>query len=154
MNSESVIKSLLEAPQFVGLQKEVIEIAGRENIAPRKIIVIEQCSLTEAQRGRIEVEIKMTKPSFEFIPSNEVIGLKSLYIDLACTSFGDVPNFLEFTAMRPNDYSIWMNAAIRVNPVLFEWLSKVSEAIEAVDAELLKAEEEKKSATPPMSENG
>jgi len=154
MDTGAIIKSMLETPQFAGLQKEVVEMAGRNNEPPRKMLVLEQCGLTESQRGRIEMEMRTNKESYGFMPPTESMSLSYLYTNLACVSFGDVPTFLEFAAMRSEDSTIWMNAALRVNPVMFEWLSKVSEAIEQVDAELQKAEAEKKSETPPPSENG
>lgn len=129
------VTAILESPQFAGLQKEVVEFASR------KVLVLEQCGLTDAQNGRIAMEMKTDAAAHEFIGPAERFGLARLYIDLASVSFGDVPTFLEFTAMRPDDSTAWMNAALRVNPVMFEWLSKISEAIESVETEL---EKEKK----------
>jgi hypothetical protein len=116
--------------------------------------VLEQCGLTEAQRGRVEVELKTKKDEYSFILPAESFGLSRLYIDMACTAFGDVPDFLEFVAMPLEDTTQWINSATRVNPIMFEWLTALSDAVEKIDVEAQKENEEKKSETPRMSENG
>lgn len=145
MDSESVINSLYNAPQFASLKKEVLEIAGR------KILVMEQCGLTDARRGRIEAEIKIDSVGLDYMEVPERLSLSKLYLDMASVSFGDVPKFIEFTAMYSSDYGIWLEKAAQINPVMFAWINEMAKAIDDVDAEIAKAEEDKKKPKPRKS---
>ncbi len=127
MNTPSAIDSILSAPQFASLRKEIVEFDGRQ------VLLVEQCGLTDARRGRIDAEIKLDKTGSEFIDPSEKIGLSRLYIDLASVSFGNVPTFLEFAAMRTAESSIWLDVAIEVNPVLFDWLKQIANAVEEIE---------------------
>jgi len=130
MDTNAVIQSLLSSPQFAALQKEEVEIAGRDNTPSRKIIVIEQCAFTDARSGRVDMEIKADPLAREFVELSEGIGLARLYTDLASVSFGDVPAFMEFVAMRSADNSAWINAAMKINPSLFAWLSAIEKTLD------------------------
>jgi len=151
MDTEALINSLCNAPQFVSLKKEVIEIP------PRKILVMEECQLTNARRGRIDVETKNDPLLYEFIDPSEKLGLSRLYVDLASVSFGDVPTFIEFCAMRSNDLSVWLEKAVEINPTMFAWINEMAKAIEQVNEEIIKAlqeEADKKKLMPQELESG
>lgn len=141
-----IVKSMLESPQFAHLRKEVCKFVGRDEpyIAQREIIVIEQCGLTDAKRGRIEYEMKKVNGGIDYLIADDFLGLQRLYLDLASTSFGDVPNFIEFATMPSADMNEWTNAGLLVNPNMLNWVDELAKAIEEVDKELAKAEEDKK----------
>lgn len=136
MDSETTINAITNAPQFAALRKEIAQLSSR------KMLVLEQCGLTETRRGRVEAEMKSNAATYQFIDPSERLGLSKLYIDMASVSFGDVPQFLEYAAMPPADLSAWLGVCVSVNPTMFAWIDELSKAIEQVDAEILKAVEE------------
>jgi len=154
MTSDEIINSLQNSIQFVHLKKEIVELPGRDEpfVPSRKILVIEQCGLTEARSGRFDSDIKTNPIHNEFIDVLDEFGAARLYIDLASVSFGDVPSLLEFIAMLPSDTSTWLEKAVKVNPQMFMWITEMQKVIESVDKayfdslsknnELKKADEE------------
>lgn len=151
MDTEAVIKSLLESPDFAHLKKDVFDIGAR------KILIIEQCGLTKAREGRIEAEIKTDPMAFEFIDPSEKMGASRLYVDLASVSFGNVPNYIQFLAMPLPESSQWLEKAISINPGMFDWITEMAKAVEQANEEMLKAlkgQETKKKSKPRKSASG
>lgn len=137
----AVIQSLSNAPEFLHLRKEVLEIPGSEipSRPARNILVIEQCGLTTARRARIDREIKSNPLNLEFIDPLEEFGASRLYVDIASVSFGDVPTLTEFLAMPPAESGVWVDMVYKVNPSLLSWVSELQTVIEETDAELFKS---------------
>lgn len=141
MESNSIIEAVQNNPAFLHLKKELIELPGRDDpfIAPRKILILEQCGLTNTRRGRIDLDIKNNPLTNEFIDPLDEFGLSRFYLDLASTSFGDVPTLLEFMAMPPAQSEPWFLKAREINPSMFEWVGEVLTALQKVDEEFFKS---------------
>lgn len=141
MSSDDVIQSVLNSPDFLHLHKEIVELPGRAEpfVPPRKILVIENCGLADARRGRIDREIKSNPINNEFIDPLDEFGAARLYVDLAAHSFGDVPNLIQFLAMLPEDMRVWTEKSMQINPAQFEWIKEMTKVIEQVDREFLKS---------------
>jgi len=136
MPVDEVIQSILDAPQFAYLRKEVVILPGRtEPLVPsRKILLLEACGLTGARQARMEAEIKSNPILLDFIDPLDEFGTSRLYGDLAGVSFGDVPTLLEFMAMLPDDVKLWLEKAMEINPSQFSWINEMTEAIQKADA--------------------
>lgn len=141
MNTDELIASIQNAPEFLHLKKEVIELPGREEpfIPARKMLILEQCGLTTSRKGRIEADVKGNPINYEFIDPLDQFGAARLYSDLASISFGDVPSLLEFTAMIEADTAFWFEKAAQINPAMFEWISEMIRTVEKMDMEYLKS---------------
>ncbi len=127
-----VIESLQNSIQFIHLRKELIEIPLPDG-SVKRMLVLENCGLTNARRGRMDRSIKDNPLNVEFIDPLEEYGAARLYVDLACVSFGDVPSLIEFMAMRPEETSVWMDAVMRVNPDMLQWIRDMLDALNEMD---------------------
>lgn len=141
MDTDALISSVQSAPEFLHLKKDVVTLPGRNEpyVPARKMLILEQCGLTDGRRGRIEQQVKDNPLHYEFIDPLETYGAARLYADLACISFGDVPTLLEFVAMLPADTGAWLEKAIQVNPAMFAWIMEMAKTLEQMDAEYLKS---------------
>lgn len=141
MNTDELIQSVLSAPEFLHLKKEVVTLPGRDEpfVPARKLLVIEQCGLTNSRMGRIERQVKENPVHYEFVDPMDKFGAARLYSELASITFGDVPTLLEFIAMLPGDTGVWLEKAIQINPSMFEWITELAKVVEQADLEYMKS---------------
>ncbi len=131
------IESINNAIEFVHLHKRQITIQGRgDNYPARELLIMESCGLTDARRGRFDRDIKTNPLNFDFIDPLDEYGIARLYIDLAATTFGDVPTLIEFIAMPNGDSAAWLTACVEVNPSLFAWITEMANQLETFDRKI------------------
>lgn len=131
------IEAINNAIEFVHLRKRSLELSGRgDNYPARQLLVIEQCGLTDARRGRFDREIKSNPINLNFIDPLDEYGIARLYIDLAAVTFGDTPSLIEFIAMPTAESTQWLTGAYEVNPAMFAWINEMAVELAQFDKKI------------------